>query len=255
MSKIITSVTEWQALRKTFDPTHSVGFVPTMGNLHKGHQSLLAQSRNENAISVLSIFVNPTQFNDPHDLAQYPRTFEADLKVAQNAGADYVLFPNNSALYPDNYRYQVSEHEQSLILEGKSRPGHFTGMLTIVLKLLNLVKPTRAYFGEKDFQQLELVKGMVNALFLDIDIVACPTVREASGLAMSSRNSRLEPHERQLADYFAHALHQFTNKNSFVTDLEGHGIKVDYVETWQNRLLAAVQIGKIRLIDNVELSN
>ncbi len=252
MSKIITSLADWRALRNTFDPTQSVGFVPTMGNLHQGHQSLLTQCRQNNAISVLSIFVNPTQFNDPTDLAKYPRTFAADLNIAESEGTDYVLFPNNDELYPDGYRYQVSEQEHSLILEGKSRPGHFTGMLTIVLKLFNLIKPTRAYFGEKDFQQLELVKGMVNALFLDIDIIACPTVREASGLAISSRNGRLEPHERQLADKFAQALHQFTNKQSFISDLEAQGIKVDYIETWQNRLLAAVEIGKIRLIDNIE---
>jgi pantoate--beta-alanine ligase len=255
MSKIITSIADWRALRKTFDPTQSVGFVPTMGNLHHGHQRLLMQSRQENAISVLSIFVNPTQFNDANDLAKYPRTFEADLKIAQSEGTDYVLFPNNDELYPDGYRYQVSENNYSLILEGMSRPGHFTGMLTIVLKLFHLVKPTRAYFGEKDFQQLELVKGMVNALFLDIDIIACPTVRESSGLAMSSRNNRLSPAERQLADKFAKALHQFTNKESFISGLEAQGITVDYIETWQNRLLAAVQIGKIRLIDNIELSN
>jgi len=253
MSKVITSISDWRAIRQTFEPAQTVGFVPTMGNLHQGHQSLLTQSRKENVISVLSIFVNPAQFNDTNDLAKYPRTFEADCQIAENECTDYVLFPNNDELYPDSCRYQVSEQEQSLILEGKSRPGHFTGMLTIVLKLLNLVKPTRAYFGEKDFQQLELVKGMVDALFLDIDIIPCETVREPSGLAMSSRNNRLAPHERLLADHFAQALQQFTSKETFIDYLEKQGISVDYVETWQNRLLAAVHIGKIRLIDNVIL--
>lgn len=255
MTKIITSLSEWRQLRKTFQPSQSVGFVPTMGNLHQGHQSLLTKCKNENAVSVLSIFVNPTQFNDPNDLAKYPRTFEADIAIAAQEGTDYVLFPNDDELYHDGYRYQVSENDQSLILEGMSRPGHFTGMLTVVLKLLNLVKPTSAYFGEKDFQQLTLVKGMVDALFLDINIIACPTVREKSGLAMSSRNGRLDAHDRELADSFANALHQFTNKESFIAALEKQGIVVDYIETWQNRLLAAVQIGKIRLIDNIHLEN
>jgi len=254
MSQVITSLKEWQSLRKTFTFDQSVGFVPTMGNLHAGHASLLQRSRQENTISVLSIFVNPTQFNDPNDLAKYPRTFEADLDIAQKQGTDYVLFPNNDELYPDHYRYQVSENEVSLILEGKSRPGHFTGMLTIVLKLLNLVKPARAYFGEKDFQQLELVKGMVDALFLDVDIIACLTVREDSGLAMSSRNSRLSSYERLLADHFAKALKDYTSQEMFTAQLVKMGMKVDYIETWQNRLLAAVQIGNIRLIDNIELS-
>lgn len=255
MSKVITSLKEWQLLRKTFAFEQSVGFVPTMGNLHAGHTSLLKRSRQENDISILSIFVNPTQFNDPNDLEKYPRTFEADLEIAQKQGTDFILFPNNNELYPDHYRYQVTEKEVSLILEGKSRPGHFTGMLTIVLKLLNLVKPTRAYFGEKDFQQLELVKGMVDALFLDIDIIACPTIREDSGLAMSSRNGRLNNHERELADHFAKALKHYTNKASFTAQLEKLGMTVDYIENWQNRLLAAVQIGNIRLIDNIHLES
>ncbi|MGE3319370.1 MAG: pantoate--beta-alanine ligase [Candidatus Berkiella sp.] len=253
MTRVITSLKTWQSLRNTFSHDQIVGFVPTMGNLHRGHESLLQQARTDNAISVLSIFVNPTQFNDPNDLANYPRTFDRDLQIAKSQKVDYVLLPNNDDLYPDDYRYQVNETKESLILEGQSRPGHFTGMLTIVLKLLNLVKPHRVYFGEKDFQQLELVKGMARALFLDVEIIACPTIREHSGLAMSSRNGRLSETERHLADCFAKALKEFTNQENFIAQLDKHGIVVDYIETWKNRLLAAVQIGKIRLIDNVKI--
>lgn len=252
MTQVINTVREWQHLRKTFPKAQTVGFVPTMGNLHRGHQTLLEQSLTQNELTVLSVFVNPTQFNDKCDLEKYPRTFDDDLAMATSLGVDYVFYPEYQDLYPDHYRYQVSEHEFSYLLEGASRPGHFTGMLTIVLKLLNLVKPTRAYFGEKDFQQLTLVKGMVEALFLDIEIIACPTIREDSGLAMSSRNCRLSPMERKQADQFAKGMLGCTTKAQLLAYLQERQITVDYIEQWQNRLLAAVHIGKIRLIDNKE---
>ncbi|HRE33194.1 MAG TPA: pantoate--beta-alanine ligase, partial [Candidatus Berkiella sp.] len=161
MTQLIHSLEKWQALRKTFRPHDSVGFVPTMGNLHQGHASLLSLAKAQNQISVLSIFVNPTQFNDPKDLQQYPRTLEEDMKIATSLDIDYVICPSANELYPDEYHYQVHETTISHLLEGISRPGHFTGMLTIVLKLLLLVKATHTYFGEKDYQQLQLVKGMV----------------------------------------------------------------------------------------------
>lgn len=254
MTKVITSVQDWQQIRKAIPIDQSVGFVPTMGNLHAGHQALLVKSLAENAITVLSIFVNPTQFNDQSDLEKYPRTFEEDLAMAEKLGVDYIFYPDFEALYPDQYRYQVNENDFSHLLEGMSRPGHFTGMLTVVLKLLNLVKATRAYFGEKDFQQLTLVKGMVNALFLDVEIVACPTVRSKEGLALSSRNKRLSEKEHQLANEFAMGMQHCGSKESLLAFLQERAISIDYVEQWQNRLLAAVHIGKIRLIDNKEIS-
>ncbi len=253
MTEVITTLPAWQKIRKTFNVDHTIGFVPTMGNLHAGHQSLLQQSLSQNSLTVLSLFVNPTQFNDQQDLAKYPRTPEADIALAQSVGVDYVFCPRDTELYPDHYQFQVSESLISKQLEGASRPGHFTGMLTVVLKLLLLVKPTRAYFGEKDFQQLELVKNMVDALFVETEIIACPTVREASGLAMSSRNQHLNENERKLANIFAHGMLSYKTKEALEAYLQSHQISVDYVDIWQNRLLAAVRIGKIRLIDNVSL--
>ena len=137
----------------------SVGFVPTMGALHQGHRQLLKRSKAENEISVLSIFVNPTQFNNSEDLEKYPKNWETDLQVAQEEGVDILFAPDYSEMYPDNYRYQVGEKEFSKILCGKDRPGHFDGVLTVVLKLFNLIQPTRAYFGEKDYQQIETSPG------------------------------------------------------------------------------------------------
>ncbi|MCS5711229.1 pantoate--beta-alanine ligase [Candidatus Berkiella aquae] len=254
MTELIHSIEKWQALRHTFHPHDSVGFVPTMGNLHQGHASLLSLAKVQNNISVLSIFVNPTQFNDPQDLQKYPRTLEDDLKMATALGIDYVICPHADELYPDDYHYQVHETTISHLLEGVSRPGHFTGMLTVVLKLLLLVKATRAYFGEKDYQQLQLVKGMVKAFFIETEIIACPTIRETTALAMSSRNRRLNEAERTLADCFAKGMLQCQSTDSLKDFLQQHNIPFDYVEIWQNRLLAAVQIGNIRLIDNVEIS-
>ena len=146
-----------------------IGFVPTMGNLHQGHLSLLERCCTENDISVLSIFINPTQFNNKNDYTNYPQTLEQDLALAEKAKVDYILMPTYSELYPDDFAYQVSETKISQELEGKFRPGHFTGMLTVVLKLLLLVKAHRAYFGEKDYQQLQLIRGMAKSFFLETE--------------------------------------------------------------------------------------
>lgn len=254
MTAIITSLAIWQAIRKTFTPNGSIGFVPTMGNLHEGHNSLLRAAKSQNNITALSIFVNPTQFNDPNDLERYIQTLEADIDMAKKLGIDYVICPAVDELYPDGYHYQVHETEISNLLEGISRPGHFTGMLTVVLKLLLLIKPTHAYFGEKDYQQLQLVRGLVKAFFLETEIIACPTIREITGLAMSSRNNHLNETERERAVCFAQGMLQCCSKQSLQNYLQQHHIPIDYIEIWQNRLLAAVQIGKIRLIDNVKLS-
>src|SRR5262249_29466052 len=161
--------------------------VPTMGALHEGHLSLVKRSRVENDRTLVSIFVNPTQFDDPADFDAYPRTVKRDLALLEAAGVDFVLLPGAGDMYVDGFRYRVSEPEVSTILEGEHRPGHFGGMLTVVLKLLNIAAAERAYFGEKDWQQLSLVRGMADAFFLPTAIVACPTVRESTGLALSSR--------------------------------------------------------------------
>jgi pantoate--beta-alanine ligase len=154
-----------------------------MGALHEGHLSLIRRSRADNALTLASIFVNPTQFDDPADLAQYPRTMENDLATLEAAGTDYVLLPRAADLYADGYQYRVTESKLSTMLEGAHRPAHFDGVLTVVLKLLHIAAAERAYFGEKDWQQLTLIRGMAEAFFLQTCVVACPTLREADGLA------------------------------------------------------------------------
>ncbi|PTX91766.1 pantoate--beta-alanine ligase [Opitutus sp. ER46] len=243
----------WQAVRGDAAwAGRSIGFVPTMGALHAGHEALLARARAENERVVLSIFVNPTQFNDPTDLAKYPRTLEADLALARSY-VDAVLAPEPEELYPDAYRYRVTENELSRRWEGAHRPGHFDGVLTVVLKLFNLVRPTRAYFGEKDWQQLLLVRGMVQALLLPIEVVPCATVREADGLAMSSRNRRLAPADRARAPEFARALRESPDAPTAAARLRAAGFEVDYVEDADGVRMGAVRLGDVRLIDNCRL--
>lgn len=251
--EVIRNVEQFQRLRQTWQEK-TVGFVPTMGALHAGHRSLLERSRSENDISILSIYVNPTQFNDAKDLANYPVTFEEDQLIAQGAQVDYLLCPTYQELYPDQYHYRVCETDLSQNLCGAHRPGHFDGVLTVVLKLLNLVRPHRAYFGEKDFQQLLLVKGMVKAFFLDVEIIACSTVRERDGLALSSRNRNLTAGERERAPEFFRILAQRQKGcESLKQELESAGFGVDYVKEVQGRRFGAVKLGQVRLIDNVEL--
>lgn len=250
-SRLVTTVQEWQAIRASLG-SRSVGFVPTMGALHAGHASLLVRSRAENDVSVLSIYVNPTQFNNKEDLRKYPVNLEADLALAAKNGVDYILAPTFEQMYPDQYRYRVSENEFSKRFCGAHRPGHFDGVLTVVMKLLNLVNARRAYFGEKDFQQLQLVKDMVAAFFLDVEIVSCATKREDDGLAMSSRNTRLSAPARAKAPRFHEALVESKSAGEALLRLENDGFEVDYVEDLRNRRLAAVTIDGVRLIDNVE---
>ena len=254
MIQVITDLDEWRKHRK--GPAfhgHTVGFVPTMGALHEGHMSLVRRCLDENDITVVSIFVNPTQFNDPSDLNNYPQTFEQDCQVLDEAGVHYVLAPNYDSLYPDDFRYRVVENDFSRKLCGAHRPGHFVGVLTIVLKLLNLVKADRAYFGEKDHQQLLLIDGMVKAFFLDTEIVPCPIIREPDGLACSSRNLRLTVDERARAALFPKLLQSDLPPDKVRTELEKAGFKVDYVEEIGNRRYGAVHLGKVRLIDNVKI--
>jgi pantoate--beta-alanine ligase len=201
---------------------------------------------------VLSIFVNPTQFNDPEDLQRYPRTLEADLALVEGL-VDAVLAPSPDELYPDGYHYRVTENELSLRWEGAHRPGHFDGVLTVVLKLLNVVQAHRAYFGEKDWQQLQLVRGMVRALFVPTDIIACATARAPDGLALSSRNARLSSAGRAQAADFPKILRKSPTADAAAPLLEAAGFGVDYVVDHENIRLAAVRLEGIRLIDNVRI--
>jgi pantoate--beta-alanine ligase len=244
---------DWRAQRSAMEKAGlSVGFVPTMGALHAGHRSLLERARAENDRVVLSIFVNPTQFDDPSDLKRYPRAFDADLALAEGL-ADHALVPEPREIYPDDYRYRMTEYTVSNRLEGAHRPGHFEGVLTVVLKLLNIVRPHRAYFGEKDHQQLELVQGMVRALFLPVEIVPCATLRDSDGVALSSRNSRLSAAARARTAAFPRILRQSTDTVSAAAALAAAGFGVDYVEDHDGVRLAAVRLEDVRLIDNVRL--
>lgn len=249
MTTLIRSIAEWQDLRRTLGD--DLGLVPTMGNLHEGHLSLLQRSREETAVSVLSIFVNPTQFNNGDDYVHYPRTLEQDLLLAEKAKVDYVFAPVSQDMYPDGYVYQVTEVELSEQLEGVFRPGHFTGMLTIVLKLLMLARARRAYFGEKDYQQVELVRGLTQAFFLETEIVTCPTIRNEFGLPHSSRNRRLTPEQYQKAQDFPALFHSALSCEEIKKQLMEKGFAVDYVEEYHGRRFAAVKLGEVRLIDNI----
>jgi pantoate--beta-alanine ligase len=251
--KVITTISEWRGIRAGPEfAGRTVGFVPTMGALHAGHRALLERARAENDCVVLSIFVNPTQFNDATDLARYPRTLAADVALAEGL-VDAVLSPDAADLYPDRYRYRVTEGDLSKQWEGAHRPGHFDGVLTVVCKLLNLVRPDRAYFGEKDWQQLQLVRDMAAALFLPGEIVACPTVRASDGLALSSRNARLSAVGRAQAPAFSRLMRASATAEDAAQALQAAGFEVDYVADHAGVRLGAVRLEGVRLIDNVRL--
>jgi pantoate--beta-alanine ligase len=222
-----------------------------MGALHRGHASLVERCRAENEVVVVSIFVNPTQFNDPNDLERYPRTLDGDLALLESLGVDDVLAPPTADFYPHGYRYRVEPTSGTAIMEAAHRPGFLQGVMTIVMKLLNLVQPRRAYFGEKDFQQLRTVTEMVEEFLIPTEIVACPTVRAASGLAESSRNARLSPAGREKAAALYRALVQGRGPADAQRVLEAEGFHVEYVEEHWGRRFAAVFLEGVRLIDNV----
>ena len=178
------------------DKSKTVGFVPTMGALHDGHISLIKKARNENELVVVSIFLNPTQFLKGEDLDKYPKKDEADKKICEMSGVDVLFFPTKESIYSEDEVSLVAPNVRGFVLEGFSRPGHFNGVLTVVMKLLNIVNPTRAYFGKKDAQQLNLIQLMVKQLFMSVEIVPVDTLREKDGLAMSSRNIYLTTDER-----------------------------------------------------------
>ena len=183
-----------------------IGLVPTMGALHEGHASLVRRSVKENGITVVSVFVNPTQFNDKNDLRNYPRTLDADCKLLDECGADYVLAPSVEEMYPTPDKRHFEYPPVSTVMEGAHRPGHFNGVCQVVSRLFYIVKPDRAYFGEKDWQQIAVIKAMVKDLRIDVQIVECDIVRDADGLARSSRNTLLAPDERAIAPAIYKAL-------------------------------------------------
>lgn len=257
-----------------------IGFVPTMGYLHQGHISLINKARQENDIVVVSIFVNPIQFGKNEDFDRYPRDFDRDFVICKDSNVDYLFYPDYLQMYPEGYSTYVEVEGLSDVLCGAFRPGHFRGVTTVVLKLFNIIQPTRAYFGKKDYQQLKVIQRMVKDLNLPINVIGCPTVREPDGLAMSSRNKYLSDEERQSALFISRSL--FKVKDSFehgVTDTDklieigmfvlNQAPLIREVQYYQivdpetllpvkqakkgDVVLTAVYIGNTRLIDNIEL--
>jgi pantoate--beta-alanine ligase len=247
--RVWNTTAEWIECRRAL--SGSIGFVPTMGALHCGHASLVERCRRENAVAVASIFVNPAQFNDPRDLERYPRMLDRDLELLERLGVDEVLTPAASDMYPLGRRFRVEEEGIAQIMEGAYRPGFFTGVMTVVLKLLNLVRAERAYFGEKDYQQLKVITDMTRDFFIPTEIIPCPTVREPSGLAESSRNALLSAAGRKQASALFRALAD--PPRQAWSELEKAGFVVDYVEEHWGRRLAAARLEGVRLIDNVAL--
>lgn len=257
-----------------------IGFVPTMGALHEGHASLVRRSVKENGITVVSVFVNPTQFNDKNDLKNYPRTLEADCELLEKCGADYVLAPSVEEMYPEPDTRQFEYPPVSTVMEGAHRPGHFNGVCQVVSRLFYIVKPTRAYFGEKDWQQIAVVKAMVRHLGISVQIVECEIVRDEDGLAKSSRNTLLSADERAIAPNIYKALKASVKYAENHTLKETHdkvvddinkvdGLEVEYfsivdgntlqdIENWEDSPYVVgcitVYCGKtpIRLIDHIK---
>lgn len=218
-----------------------IGLVPTMGALHEGHASLVKRSVEENDVTVVSIFVNPTQFNDKNDLENYPRTLEADCRLLENLGANFVFAPSVSEVYPEKDTRTFSYPPTDTVMEGSRRPGHFNGVCQIVSKLFYIVRPDNAYFGEKDFQQIAVIRAMINDLHLPVKLQPCPIVREDSGLALSSRNALLTESEHKTATCISHALFNSVEYAKTHTVQETHdlvvgalnatkGLRVEYFE-------------------------
>ena len=255
----------------------NIGFVPTMGALHSGHISLVERCVKENDVCVVSVFVNPTQFNDKADLERYPRTEEADKKLLEAAGCDIVFMPGVEEMYPEEDTRVFNFSSIETVMEGKYRPGHFNGVAQIVSKLFDAVEPTRSYFGEKDFQQVAIIRDMVRQLNLPVEIIACPIIREESGLARSSRNELLSAEERKKAALISQVLSKSVNfakemsvdevKNWVIDQFKTDEVfRMDYydivdgnslqsVSSWEESDYIvgciAVYCGKIRLIDNI----
>ena len=255
-----------------------IGFVPTMGALHEGHASLVRRAVAENDVVVVSDFVNPTQFNDKNDLLKYPRTLEADCELLEKEGTAYVFAPSVEEVYPEPDTRQFSYAPLDTVMEGKYRPGHFNGVCQVVSKLFMMVEPDKAYFGEKDFQQLAIIREMVKQMNFPLEIVGCPIVREADGLALSSRNARLSEEERLQALSISKTLfqskeyaatHTVEETQKFVEEgiAAAEGLELEYFElvdgttlqkisTWDETNYAVgcitVYCGEVRLIDNIK---
>ena len=277
--RVLSSViTDWK------EAGLKIGFVPTMGALHEGHLALVRKARTENDRVIVSIFVNPTQFNNPDDLKNYPRTLDSDLKKIEPIGADLVFAPSVGEMYPPGEDPEVPEinlGSLDQVMEASHRPRHFKGVMQVVYKLFKMVRPDSAYFGEKDFQQLAVIREMTKQINLPVAIIGCPTVRESNGLAMSSRNALLSVEQRIEAAKISRAL--FYVRDNWITSspdelfqhaiagIEKNGImKVEYISiadaqtlepvinrngTNSIRVFAAVRLGSVRLIDNVEILN
>lgn len=276
--KIIQTIKELQAELSALKAMgQTVGFVPTMGALHAGHASLVERCVAENDVTVVSIFVNPTQFNDKNDLVKYPRTLEADCRLLQSVGATIAFAPSVEEVYPEPDTRSFSYAPLDTVMEGAFRPGHFNGVCQIVSKLFDMVQPHRAYFGEKDFQQLAIIREMVRQMQYPLEIVGCPIVREADGLAMSSRNTRLSADERMTALNISRILfesqvfaksHTLAETKVFVEEgiASIEGLRLEYYEVVDDRTLQTVRAwdeaegivgcitvfcGEVRLIDNI----
>jgi pantoate--beta-alanine ligase len=264
------------------NPETEIGFVPTMGALHDGHLALLRRARACNEVTVCSIFVNPIQFNNPDDLKNYPRTLESDSEKLESVNCDILFYPNEKEMYPVPETKVYDFGQLDKVMEGEHRPGHFNGVAIIVRKLLEIVEPNRVYFGEKDFQQLQIVKALVRIENIKVKIIPCPTVREPDGLAMSSRNVRLSPEQRTLAPVIHKLLSEIPllKNNMSVSDVKHYVfqkinmnnlMQLEYLEIaepdtlttitdWPvpgSKLVAciAVQVGNVRLIDNHQFNS
>jgi pantoate--beta-alanine ligase len=278
--ELITTISKMKKIRNKFiKEGKSIGFVPTMGYLHKGHLSLVEQARKDNDIVVVSIFVNPTQFGPNEDFDRYPRDLNRDIELLKPYNVDYIFHPDVNEMYSVDHSTYVEETELTNVLCGKSRPGHFKGVTTIVTKLFNIVRPTRAYFGQKDAQQFRVLRKMVNDLNMDVEMVEMPIIREEDGLAMSSRNIYLNDEERKQALALnkslkkAKELYEKGERNPNIIKSEMKKIfdknplvKIDYIEIVdeynlksvnkiEGKVLVAVAafVGKARLIDNIIL--
>ena len=277
--KVIRTISELrQELSILRETGKNIGFVPTMGALHQGHASLVKRAVEENDVAVVSVFVNPTQFNDKNDLKNYPRDLQADCKLLETIGANIVFAPEVEEMYPEPDTRTFGFAPLDTVMEGACRPGHFNGVAQIVSKLFYAVEPDRAYFGEKDFQQLAIIRAMVKQLNIDVEIIGCPIVRESDGLALSSRNMLLTSEERQRALTISRTLfasveyaatHTLAETKSYVEEAINatEGLQLEYfqivdgdslqeVAKWEdsNYLVGCIALfcGKIRLIDNIK---
>lgn len=279
--KVITTIHELKKALQLLKSSGSVGFVPTMGALHNGHISLVKRSSSENKHTIVSIYVNPTQFNDKEDLKRYPRNIGNDMKLLEGSGCDLIFAPTDSEMYPEPDKRKFNFGSLETVMEGKFRPGHFNGVAQIVSKLFDAVEPDKAYFGLKDFQQLAIIKKMVKDYNYPVEIVPCAIVRESDGLAMSSRNMLLEPDKRKAAPFIYKTLQQISNmvfsktpnevKEFVIKEFEKNSeLELEYFEIVDDINLQpilkfsseiassaciAVFAGKIRLIDNIQFNS